>query len=206
MIRVVKDPEVRRDELVDAAEELFSDKGYEVTAVSDIVSKVGVAQGTFYYYFRSKDEILDAIVDRFEEKMRKEVENLTSKSDLDAVEMILRFYGIVVTFGQSQEKLVNYLHEEKNALLHLKMEKKINPIMIPLFERIIQQGIEEGLFNTQYPMEAAVALLVSTNTLQRGRVQVDKQRLEAMCDLAERILGAEPRTFMKHALRMRLIE
>jgi AcrR family transcriptional regulator len=60
-MRVTKDPEIRRKELMDVAEELFLENGYEETAVSDIVKKAGVAQGTFYYYFKSKETKLDAI-------------------------------------------------------------------------------------------------------------------------------------------------
>ena len=48
MTCTVKDPETRRSELINAAEELFLANGYEETAVSDIVRKIGVAQGTFY--------------------------------------------------------------------------------------------------------------------------------------------------------------
>ncbi len=49
MVRISKDPEERKNEIVDAAEELFVTKGYEKTSISDIVKKVGVAQGLFYY-------------------------------------------------------------------------------------------------------------------------------------------------------------
>ena len=62
MTRTVKDPDVRRSELVSTAQQLFFTKGYENTSVSDIVSSVGVAQGTFYYYFESKQSILELVV------------------------------------------------------------------------------------------------------------------------------------------------
>ncbi len=62
MTRTVKDPDVRRSELVSTAQQLFFTKGYENTSVSDIVSSVGVAQGTFYYYFESKQSILESVV------------------------------------------------------------------------------------------------------------------------------------------------
>ena len=56
-IRVTKSPEVRRKELRDISEQLFLEKGYEQTMVSDIVRKADVAQGTFYYYFKSKEAV-----------------------------------------------------------------------------------------------------------------------------------------------------
>ena len=61
-MRISKDPEARKDELIEAAERLFLEKGYDNTAVGDIVRAVGVAQGTFYYHFKSKEDILGAII------------------------------------------------------------------------------------------------------------------------------------------------
>ena len=62
MTRNVKAPDERRSELIATAQQLFYTKGYERTSVSDIVKAVGVAQGTFYYYFGSKQAILEALV------------------------------------------------------------------------------------------------------------------------------------------------
>jgi len=63
--RVTKVPEERKQELIDTAERLFLEKGYEQTTVADIVREIEVAQGTFYYYFSSKEEILEAIIEAF---------------------------------------------------------------------------------------------------------------------------------------------
>jgi AcrR family transcriptional regulator len=62
--RVTKVPEERKQELIDTAERLFLEKGYEQTTVADIVREIEVAQGTFYYYFSSKEEILEAIIEK----------------------------------------------------------------------------------------------------------------------------------------------
>ena len=60
--RIRKEPDVRRTELIDAALELFSSVGYEKTTVTDIVKKVGVAKGTFFYYFPTKEAVLETII------------------------------------------------------------------------------------------------------------------------------------------------
>ncbi|WJV54744.1 TetR/AcrR family transcriptional regulator [Prodigiosinella aquatilis] len=60
-----KPAEVRLDELMDAAQQLFIDKGFGSTTVSDIVRDAQVAKGTFYHYFLSKNEMLYALRERF---------------------------------------------------------------------------------------------------------------------------------------------
>mgnify|MGYP000037588066 CR=1 FL=1 len=60
-----KPPEIRRDELIDAAEALFLKKGFAATSVSEIVEAADVAKGTFYLYFKTKDDVLAALRSRF---------------------------------------------------------------------------------------------------------------------------------------------
>ena len=62
-MRIVKEAEERKSEILDAAEELFAAKGYEQTSTGDILERVGIARGTLYYHFKSKEDILDALIE-----------------------------------------------------------------------------------------------------------------------------------------------
>ena len=55
--------EAQRQRIVAAADQLFYQQGYESTSFSDIADVVGISRGNFYYHFKSKDEILDAVID-----------------------------------------------------------------------------------------------------------------------------------------------
>lgn len=63
-MRPMQDPQKRINEILDAAEQLFFEKGYDRTTVKDIAKVMGVAQGTMYYYFKSKEEVLKGVIDR----------------------------------------------------------------------------------------------------------------------------------------------
>ncbi len=62
-----KDSEERRNEFVDAAERLFKKNGIVDTTISSIVKEMDVAKGLFYYYFKSKDDVIDAISEKYNE-------------------------------------------------------------------------------------------------------------------------------------------
>lgn len=81
--RVSKAPEERRAELVAAARRLFDEVGVEKTRVSDIVGSVGVAQGAFYYYFQSKDEIVKAVVEEISQELKVDIESIVNDPDAD---------------------------------------------------------------------------------------------------------------------------
>ncbi|HAK97177.1 MAG TPA: hypothetical protein DCM87_19860 [Planctomycetes bacterium] len=68
--RAALDRERRREQIVDAAVEVFAGKGYRAASIADIIEKAGVARGTFYLYFTSKEEAFNAVLDRFHARYR----------------------------------------------------------------------------------------------------------------------------------------
>ena len=65
-MRVVKEAKERRNEILDVAERLFATKGFDNTSTNDILDEVGIARGTLYYHFKSKEDILDAMIERID--------------------------------------------------------------------------------------------------------------------------------------------
>jgi AcrR family transcriptional regulator len=63
----------RRQQLLDAATWVFARKGYRRAGISDIIARAGVARGTFYLYFKSKEEVFLAIVDAFHKKISQAI-------------------------------------------------------------------------------------------------------------------------------------
>jgi AcrR family transcriptional regulator len=208
MSRVAKDPVIRREELIDIAEELFLKNGYEETPVSDIVQKADVAQGTFYYYFRSKDEILDALVDRYLEMFATIVTEQIQKDDLTAAEKLINVFKGSSKMSLGKKQLVGYMHEEKNALLHLKAERKSYPVIAPLFAKIIEQGVKEGVFNTAYPFETAKTMMGCWDTLfdlQNFYEMTAEEKIrtvKAAFYIMERLLGAKQGSLAKPFVTM----
>ena len=81
-MRISKEHDVRRNEILDKAESLFEVKGYNKTTVNDILREVNIAKGTFYYYFKSKEEVLDAVIDRYLEIALEWAEDVKKRTDL----------------------------------------------------------------------------------------------------------------------------
>src|SRR5665647_857988 len=88
MPRSTKAASDRRLEFINAAEALFNEKGFENTSVEDIVQRVGVAKGLFYYYFKSQEELLGAIVDKILDEMEQIVLQATNKEGLTAMQRL----------------------------------------------------------------------------------------------------------------------
>ncbi|KNY25783.1 TetR/AcrR family transcriptional regulator [Pseudobacteroides cellulosolvens] len=204
MVRISKDPEERKNEIVDAAEELFYSKGYEKTSVSDIVKKVGVAQGLFYYYFKCKDEILNALAEKYLNSLMKKTKKVTDSPQYDAVEKIHKLIEEMLdVFGIRKKgimSLAKHFHNDDNMVMHQKVSKKYVELMTPVISEVVRQGVIEKSFDTEYPYEVTQTLLMWAGMLHINikfpleYSEVLEKRIMAIEDFVERLLGAKKGT------------
>ena len=94
---MAKTKEERRNEIIETAGKLFEEKGYEQTQVQDIVNEIGVAKGLFYYYFKSKDEVMEELADRYADTIIDAVNKLIDK-DIATFDKINRIFQIFIDF------------------------------------------------------------------------------------------------------------
>lgn len=147
MPRVV-DRDARRAGLVSAAATLFRERGVQSTTVSDIVKAVGVAQGTFYLYFDSKDDVVLAVAERVGDALLEGVEQAVATPDSPAVEKLLALrdvFGDPVLTADSAE-LIEILHSPGNRVIHDRLADHLTPRLVAIVERIVEQGVDEGVF------------------------------------------------------------
>jgi AcrR family transcriptional regulator len=207
-MRVIKDHDVRRKEIIDTAERLFSKKGYEETSVEEIIKKIGIAKGTFYYYFRSKEDLLDALMDRVVSEVDSRTDRVMEREGLYAVERMGSLFRVINEIGVGRERLFEFIHEDRNAHIHMKIEKRVYPILTPKLTRIIEQGVKEDVFDTRYPGIAALSIFGISEAISHGeyrydgRLDYDMDLLIPLWDSMERILGARSGTFMDYYRRI----
>ncbi|MEV0964005.1 MULTISPECIES: TetR/AcrR family transcriptional regulator [unclassified Streptomyces] len=85
-----------REQIVDAANRLFYEQGFESTSFAAIAEAVGISRGNFYYHFKTKDEILQAVIEARLASTRKMLDAWADAS-ADPLDRVRRFVGIVIT-------------------------------------------------------------------------------------------------------------
>ena len=195
-MRVVKKAEERRNEILDAADELFGQKGFDGTSTKDILEKVGIARGTLYYHFKSKEDIMDALIDRYSVRLLGAAQEIAADKSIPVVERIIRVVISMNLSGGSSQEIMEHIHKPQNALMHQKIQKVIINGVTPILTGIIQEGIEHGLFSTPYPYECMEMVVTYANTVfDDDMVQMTNEerasRIQAFVFNAERLLGAE---------------
>jgi AcrR family transcriptional regulator len=156
MIRVTKKPEERRREIVLASRDLFLNKGYEKTTMQDVMQALNIAKGTTYYYFKSKEELLEAVIEEMVSAHMTAIEQACSECRGDALTKM----RVLAAAGRvDQEEMLNQLHRPDNTLLHLRLLALTLSKLAPLYASLIEQGCKEGIFHTEHPLECAEVLL-----------------------------------------------
>ena len=212
MVRVSKDYDERLNELLDVGQQLFFQKGYELTSVNDIIEKVGVAKGTFYHYFSSKDDLLDKIVNRWSRTTLDRVSKLVERQDINALEKLSQFFITIRDYKVENLELIKMfmkvMYRDENLLMRHKMLQQSLRLLTPEFVKVIKQGIEEGHFNPADEIETAELIFSMSLNLSESTVKLlleaekkpenlDKieRRLKVYERSVERILGAPEGSF-----------
>lgn len=155
MARIVKDADVRREEFLDTALSLFLESGYERTSVEQITAAVGVAKGTFYHYFATKQDVLEHLVERFSDDLFAAAEAAVAEQDGPASE---RLRALMVASSQAKLRrrdetlmLTRPLFSADNQPLLSRLVDGWIDRTRPLIQGIIEQGVAEGDFDVADP-------------------------------------------------------
>lgn len=196
MARTVKNPDERRSELIACAQSFFYSKGYENTSVSDIIAEVGIAKGTFYHYFNSKQAILEAMVDELMVHGLVILQEILADETLTAIPKWTQAFQVLGNWKVARkEELIEIMRltmMDENVLLQHKLKTQAVQVMASEFAKIIAQGVEEGVFATPFVQESAEIVITITQSMSEGmgELLLNADNYENPADLAQRRISA----------------
>lgn len=186
-------PSNRKDHILSEAFTLFREKGYESTSVADICEAAGVARGTLYYHYPSKEAIMDAIIEGQTQELIKEASIIAQRRNIPVLQRLVMAIQAMNHSSFDSEEMMDYLHAPENALMHRKVSLLTLETLPNVILPIIEHGIEEGLFTTDYPLEA-LRMIFAYSDVAFDQVQGEKGELLSFLYLIEKVLGAQPGT------------
>lgn len=191
---------------MDTALELFLSAGYEKTTVQDIVRKVNVAQGTFYYYFPSKEAILEAIFARHVKNMICEVQASHQKNStvLEKLQLLIKhFYRFC--YHDEPSLIAKVLYKEKQGELINKVWRQMHLVTAPIFRNLLEQGNQDGSTKVAHIDETLsffagimASLLEASSPNEFGHESdpaMVNNKLLIAGNLIETLFGAKPGSF-----------
>ena len=192
--------ERRKQELLQIAYRMFISRGYENTSVDEIIEEAGIAKGTFYYYFETKEQLLEEVIGMMIEQETEAAGQILA-ADIPVPQKIV---GIIVSLRptQAEQPIEGALMRPENIVMHEKIRKKIVEAAVPLLSEVVEQGIAEGVFSCDnIPERVRMLLVISSDTFDEGRFT--ERDISVFIDMTEKLLGAEPGTmgFIRELIR-----
>jgi AcrR family transcriptional regulator len=158
--------EKRRAQLVDAATSLFMTRGVASVSVDDITRAAGAAKGTFYLYFTTKDDVVNAVAEQIVETVAVRAEGAMSK-DASPVERLLQLGAALSDVGEEpyERELIEILHRPENRMVHDRMSERSIARLAPVIAGVIDEGISAGSFRQQNARHAAAFVMGALSAL-----------------------------------------
>ncbi len=163
MPRISKSPDKRRSELIAVAQQLFFTKGFDKTSVGEIVKTADVAKGLFYYYFDSKQAILEAMIDDILQRELTHVQTVVEDPTLDAITKwktaIQHLAAWEVANADELLPLLATTYKPENVRFLHYMQTQSVAIFSPGIAVIIAEGVQQGVFHVPHAAEVAQLIM-----------------------------------------------
>ncbi len=211
MARIVnkEEYELKRNEILDAAQTLVYTKGFEQMSIQDILTDRQISKGAFYHYFDSKQALLEALIERMGSQIMAVISPIIQAPELPAIVKLSRFFDAAAQWKTARKdyllSLMKIWYADENALVRQKVWYALLKQAAPILTEIICQGNQEGTFHVSYPEQACEFFFSLFQSMGESIVKMLFQpelhpdamhRIEtyfkASQDAIERILGAVP--------------
>ena len=185
---VMRKGERRKQELLDIAYRMFISRGYENTSIDDIIAEAGIAKGTYYYYFESKEQTLEEVIGMM---IEKEIEAAGSILD-SPLPVPQKIVAIIASIRPAPEEqtIEGALMQPENIIMHQKIKRRLIEKVVPLLTKAAEEGVEQGIFSCDNIPERIRMMLIISNEIFDNYSFTDRD-IDVFIDITEKILGAK---------------
>lgn len=179
--------EERRTQLIDTALQVFAKKGFDKTSVRELAAAAGVAQGLMYHYFKSKDQLLEAVVERhsFLPQLTSLLATLQNEPPVKVLKVVgKQFFDLL---GQKESLMNIFFHETQSHPIVPRIWRSIMNQGVSLFQNYLDKRIAAGELKphntdvTARTLAYTIVLLRATGVAFHQRTRPD-QFIEEMVD------------------------
>lgn len=174
-MRITKDIETRKNEILQVAIELFNEKGYEKTSMSDISKKMNVSQGLCYRYYKSKEEIYEKALE-YNLEIGVSIFKKMAIDDEKSIFQKVNFREYVYKIENEKDSFYEFYHKQEHGAFHDQLQLNICTSFVSIIEEQLLLAIENGEIKLEMPKSIASFLVFGQLGIMRNKDLTDEEK------------------------------
>jgi AcrR family transcriptional regulator len=184
-----KYPEETVRKILDTAERLFIEMGYDRTSLQEIIDETGLSKGAIYHHFASKEDIFYAVCDRIGQRNAEVLSQVRDAPGLNGLEKLRAMFKTSLQPERQAKMFCMMPYLMDNAKFLATEMRSIFTEVVPCFvDPIIRQGMADGSIRTEHPKELAEAMMMLSDMWINPIVQpTTPEEIRARCEIYNRL-------------------
>lgn len=181
----------RKKVLLQIAYRMFIEKGYDNTSIDEIIAEAGIAKGTYYYHFPSKEATLEAVIEMMISEEAERAKEVISAP----IPVPQKIVAVIMTMRPQQEEsgIANTLERSENIVMHEKANSRLLDVTTPILTEVVKEGISQGIFDCTN-IEERVKMILFMCQRMFDSSSFNERDIEVFIDMVEKTLGAQAGT------------
>jgi AcrR family transcriptional regulator len=174
--------------ILSSARTLFSEKGYDATPVEEICELAGIAKGTFFYYFESKQSIVRYILamqmDEYRNQLMQQMNSLQ-----DAISRVEYFIAALIEQAETAPETDCYFKDRPADWYETVVREERARTLLPLLEEVVEEGLEQGYFHVKNPEVCAAVAFYGIDSLLKKSSADNPDLISGIREMTAKTLG-----------------
>lgn len=178
-----KYPEMTVQKILDTAERLFIEKGYDRASLQDIINATGLSKGAIYHHFSSKEDIFYSVCDRIGQRNAQVLSQVRDAPGMSGLEKLRAMFKASLQPERQAKMFCMMPYLMDNAkFLATEMRSIFTEVVPEYVEPLIRQGMEDGSIRAEHPRELAEAMMMLSDVWINPIVQpTAPEEIRARC-------------------------
>lgn len=184
-IRNNEEYNAKKEQILENALKVLARDGYQKFSINKVIEYSQMTKGAFFHYYKSKEELVYGLLNLLNTHIVDAINEVADGKHLNpkekVVELFQAAYGAKNIKNKSVEQFARLIYLDENAMILHLLQRDVIRQCTPVFERVFNEGIEQGLFEFQYPHGTAFQFLssiIDTNeAVGRAFVESDRDKI-----------------------------
>ncbi|EQA52260.1 TetR/AcrR family transcriptional regulator [Leptospira kmetyi] len=164
----------RKEDILGCAKNFFFTKGYESTSIHDIIDELGIAKGTFYHHFSSKEELLMELIKTLSDELTRDLlESVAARKPKNTLDKLKLIHELHFDWIQKNPEMIFFflkaIYLPENLILKSNLEKEVIKRDIAFLTDLIREGQEDGSFSNKMPPVFLAEAIIAMSNVQNEK-------------------------------------